>query len=177
MSILITSQIKNLKTYKSFFLIAMSLCCWSALSKISSILPNKESASSLTIKSEKMQINTKQQTYHYLNHVEAKHNNNLLKANSLEVLMKQSIVYQLKAQGTPAKLKLYDKKNKTFLYATANKIIAYPEKNQLVLIEQASLKEGNKNLTAEKIIINTKNLNVSTVSSGHQLSTLVLKKS
>lgn len=175
MSILIISLIKHLNTYRSLFIISISLSCPAVLSKIHAVPSKEKLTQSLTIKSEIIQINTKHQTYHYLNHVRAEYNNNLLRAKSLTIFIKQSIAYKLEAYGTPAKLKLFDKKNKTYLYAKANKIIAYPKKNQLLLIEQASLKKENKILSAEKISINTKNLNISTVSSDKQLSTLILK--
>ena len=130
----------------------------------------------LTIKSEKIYINLQKHIYTYSHHVYAEYGKNQLTCSLLKIQMNKSTINKTQAIGNPANLKIIDKKNKTTIYAHANKIESYPNLHKLLLLKSASINKNGQHLTAEKIILNTKNYNISAISSSPHLSTIVLQK-
>lgn len=130
----------------------------------------------LSIKSDEMIINSRTQTYTYLNHVVVDYGRNSLHSNSLTVFMHNNQPIKLVALGKPAHLKLFNEKNEQFIKTQANTITSFPKENKINLTDNASLQYDSKQLSAYEISINTKNYDILTHSSVNQKSTLLLKQ-
>ena len=82
----------------------------------------------LSIKSDKMIINSRTQTYTYLNHVVVHYGRNKLYSNSLSIFMENNQPIKLIALGNPAHLTLFNKKSQQLINTQANTITSFPKK-------------------------------------------------